>query len=117
MNVWPPEELKITLLAIIEPIIFAPFAAWSIGASYVERFNNNQVISLGEFGNMLGFGILLLLAASAIIGFFYNAFNEENEKTKKTLADIVVNLVFAIPCVYVALTFVVWLLLKLFFKY
>lgn len=85
MNVWPPEELKETLFAIGIPILRAPLVAWDIYASIITRFNNNEVITLGEFGNIFGFSILLFIAGTVIIGFFYNNYNESLEGKKPKL--------------------------------
>ena len=117
MNVWPPEELVKTLVAIGFPILRAPLVALDIYASLFNKFSINEVITLGEFGNIFGFSILLLIAGSVVIGFFYNNYTEEyGDKTPKT-DELVGYLLGAVPCIYIALTFVIYILLKLLYKY
>ena len=117
MNVWPPEELTKTLFAIGLPILHAPLVAWDIYASLITRFSNNEVITLGEFGNIFGFSILLLIVGAIVVGFLINLYNEEQGDKKTEDANLFGWLFIVVPSVYLSMTLVIYVLLKLFYKY
>jgi len=117
MNVWPPKELWKTIVAIGLPIVLAPIVAILEVVDIVNKFSNNEIVSIGDFGKIVLLVLFSLIASGGIIYFFrqmiMDAFEDENNK----LDDKISVVVFSVILGYLAISFAIFVFLKLLYNY
>ena len=115
MNVWPPEQLWKTILA---PILISPIVAFYYICVFIGRFFNNEVVSFGDLVQFFGFIFLSLIALGLIIYFLVQLSKDILEDDQNSFSDRIITVIASIVIFgYPAISFVLFILLKAFYKY